>query len=150
MQELQIIKCTSLNRKKLSSYIIIKVNQLKRLLNTLMLVTLLAMMFSGCYYDVEEELYPANGACDTTVVTYTATIAPIMTQYCTSCHGGSTPSGSIDLTTYDNVKLYALDGSLYGSMSHDPNWSQMPQGGNKVNDCTLSKIQVWINRGTPN
>lgn len=125
-------------------------NQLKRLLNPMILATVLGLLFSGCYYDVEEELYPPTGICDTTNVTYTATVAPIMTEYCTSCHSGSSPSGNIDLSDYTNVKLYAQDGSLYGSMSHDPNWSEMPQGGNKLDDCTLLKVKIWIDNGTPN
>ncbi|MFN0187475.1 MAG: hypothetical protein ACKVQV_02105 [Bacteroidia bacterium] len=123
---------------------------LKRLPNSLILVTLLALLFSGCYYDVEEELYPTNSVCDTTEVTYASTIAPILNSSCNSCHSGSAPSGNIDLSNYTNVKLYADDGSLYGSMSHDPNWSQMPQGGNKLDDCTLLKVKKWVDNGTPN
>lgn len=124
--------------------------KLQALLNTFILATVVALLFSGCYYDVEEELYPSSGTCDTTAITYAATIAPIMNQYCVSCHSGSAPSGSIDLSSYANVKASADDGSLYGSMSHDPNWSEMPKGGNKVDDCTLLKLQIWINNGTPN
>ena len=123
---------------------------LKRLPNSLILVTLLGLLFSGCYYDVEEELYPTNGVCDTTNVTYSSTIAPILNSSCNSCHSGSAPSGNIDLSNYSNVKLQADNGALYGSMSHDPNWSQMPQGGNKLDDCTLQKVKVWIDKGVPN
>lgn len=123
---------------------------LKRLPNSLILVTLLTLLFSGCYYDVEEELYSNNGVCDTSSVTYTLTIAPIINSSCNSCHSGSAPSGNIDLSNYSNVKLQADNGALYGSMSHDPNWSQMPQGGNKLDDCTLQKVKVWIDKGVPN
>ncbi|MBK9639460.1 MAG: hypothetical protein IPO63_17275 [Bacteroidetes bacterium] len=123
---------------------------LKRLPNSLILVTLLTLLFSGCYYDVEEELYPNNGVCDTSNITYALTIAPMMNSSCNSCHSGSAPSGNIDLSNYANVKLYVDDGSLYGSMSHDPNWSQMPQGGNKLDDCTLLKLKMWIDKGAPN
>lgn len=116
----------------------------------MVLATVLALLFTGCYYDIEEELYPVSGTCDTSNVTYTATIAPIMNQHCVSCHSGSAPSGNIDLTSYANVMAEASTGSLYGSMSHDPNWSAMPQGGNKLDDCTLLKIKTWVDRGTPN
>ena len=122
---------------------------LKKLMNPMILVTLLTLLFSGCYYDVAEELYPDNTACDTTGITYTKTIQPILNDQCNSCHTGSSPSGSVDFSTYEFVKAYALDGSLYGSMSHDPNWSEMPQGGNKVDDCTLLKVKVWIDNGMP-
>ncbi len=123
---------------------------LKRLPNSLILLTILGLLFSGCYYDVEEELYPNNGVCDTNNITYTLTIAPILNQQCNSCHSGAAPSGNIDLSNYTNVKLFAEDGSLYGSVSHNPNWSQMPQGGNKLDDCTLLKVKTWIDKGSPN
>lgn len=123
---------------------------LKRLPNSLILLALLVLLFEGCYYDVEDELYPTTGLCDTTTVTYVATIAPLLNRSCISCHSGSAPSGNIDLSNYTNVKLYADDGSLYGSMSHNPNWSQMPQGGNKSDDCSLLKVKTWIERGSPN
>lgn len=123
---------------------------LKRLPNSLILLTVLGLLFSGCYYDVEEELYPNNGVCDTSSITYGLTIAPILNQQCNSCHSGAAPSGNVDLSNYTNVKLYAENGALYGAISHNPNWSQMPQGGNKLDDCTLLKVKTWIDNGTPN
>ena len=123
---------------------------LKKLPNSLILLTILGLLFSGCYYDVEEELYPNTGVCDTNNITYALSIAPILNQHCNSCHSGAAPSGNIDLSNYSNVKLYADDGSLYGSMSHNPNWSQMPQGGNKLDDCSLLKVKTWVDHGTPN
>jgi hypothetical protein len=126
------------------------VELLKRLPNSLILLTLLTLLFSGCYYDVEEELYPNTGICDTTNVTYAATIAPLLNQNCNGCHSGAAPSGNIDLSNYANVKICADNGSLYGSMIHDPNWSQMPKGGSKLDDCTLLKVKTWIDNGCPN
>jgi mono/diheme cytochrome c family protein len=107
-------------------------------------------LISSCYYDNEEVLYPNNGNCDTTNVTYTNTIQPIMSQSCTGCHGSSSPSGGIDLTTYSLVRASAEDGSLLGTMAFQSGYSPMPKGGNKVSDCTLNKIQAWINKGYPN
>ncbi len=127
-----------------------QVNPLKKSLNTIILMTLLTLLFAGCYYDVEEELYPVTGTCDTTSVSYTASIAPIMNQHCVSCHSGSSPSGNIDLSSYASVKNYAADGSLYGSVSHASGWSAMPQNAGKIDACSILKIQVWINKGTPN
>ena len=124
--------------------------QLYRLLNGLILATVLILLFTGCYYDIEEELYPDTGICDTSGITYTNSIAPLLSANCIACHSGAAPSGSVNLSTYEFVKAYALDGSLYGSMSHDPNWSAMPQGGNKTDDCSLLKVQTWINNGMPN
>ncbi len=122
---------------------------MKNILNSLLPASVLLLLFTGCYYDVEEELYPA-GTCDTSGVSYTTAIVPLINQYCISCHSGTAPSGNIDLSDYTNVKLYVDDGSFYGSISHNANWSAMPQGGNKLDDCTLLKVQTWINNGSPN
>ena len=119
-------------------------------MNKLIFTIIITTIVSGCYYDNEEVLYPTNGNCDTTNVTYTNTIQPIMSQSCTGCHGSSSPSGGIDLTTYSLVRASAEDGSLYGSMSFQSGYSPMPKNGNKSPDCTLNKIQAWINQGYPN
>jgi cytochrome c5 len=108
-------------------------------------------MFSGCYYDVEEELYPSGAqSCDTTAVSYVVDIAPIMNRSCTSCHSGSSPSAGIVLSDYTNVRLYGEGGSLLGSVSHDPNYSAMPKGGNKLDDCSIDKIKAWASQGYRN
>jgi mono/diheme cytochrome c family protein len=119
---------------------------MKKIILSIAIISLL----SSCYYDNEEVLYPNNGNCDTTNVTYTNTIQPIMSQSCTGCHGSSSPSGGIDLTTYSLVRASAEDGSLLGTMAFQSGYSPMPKGGNKVSDCTLNKIQAWINKGYPN
>lgn len=105
---------------------------------------------SSCYYDNEESLYPHTGNCDTTNVTYINTIQPIMQQSCTGCHGASSPSAGLNLTTYSLVRACAEDGSLYGTMAFQSGYSPMPKGGNKVPDCSLNQIQAWINKGYPN
>ena len=109
-------------------------------------ITIISFL-SSCYYDNEEVLYPNNGNCDTTNITYTNTIQPIMTQSCTGCHSSSSPSGGIDLSTYSSVRASAEDGSLYGSMAFQSGYSPMPKNGSKSTDCTLNKIQAWINQG---
>jgi len=112
-------------------------------------ITIISFL-SSCYYDNEEVLYPNNGNCDTTNVTYTNTIKPMMEQSCTGCHGASSPSAGINLTTYSLVRSSAEDGSLYGSMSFQSGYSPMPKNADKLSDCSLNKIQSWINKGYPN
>lgn len=116
----------------------------------MILAAVLVLLLTGCYYDTEEELYPATGNCDTLNVTYSNTIAPVMLANCVMCHSGSAPSAGISLDTYDNVKIYANNGALSGSMNHSPGFSPMPKGGNKTDACTLLKLQAWINGGMPN
>jgi len=108
----------------------------------------IALLLPGCYYDVEEELYPYTGNCDTASVQYSATIVPIIQSGgCLGCHSGSTPSGNILLETYAQVKSLALNGRLIGAISHSAGYSPMPQGGNKLSECNINRIRAWINEG---
>lgn len=118
--------------------------------NYLLIVLTFVLFLPSCYYDNEEFLYPNSGNCDTSNVTYTTTIKPIMQQYCTGCHNSSNPSAGIDLTTYGFCVQYGQNGSLYGSILQNGSYSAMPKNGNKLDECTLNKIQKWINDGYPN
>ena len=110
-------------------------------------IVLGGMTFSGCYYDTEEELYN-QVTCDTSNVTFSGTIKPMMDQHCTSCHSGAQASGGIDLTTYALVKVQADNGRLYGAVAHLDGFQPMPQGG-KLNDCEISKMKVWVDASAP-
>lgn len=109
------------------------------------------MSFTGCYYDVEDELYPDNNAsCDTTAVNF-AVVKPIFDAKCVGCHGGASPSAGIKLDTYTDAKVY-LDASasrLVSSVKHDGNASNMPQGQPKLDACDISKISAWVVAGYP-
>ena len=115
-------------------------------LTALVLVLLSA---SSCYYDKGEILYPQT-VCDTAVVTYSASVAPILSANCVSCHGGSTPSAGIRLDTYSGVKIQADNGRLWGVVSWAPGYSAMPKNASKLNTCNIEKIRLWIAAGSPN
>jgi mono/diheme cytochrome c family protein len=106
---------------------------------------------NGCYKDVEEVLYPATNAtaCDTANATYTKVLTIIQTN-CYSCHSGTSPLGNVNLEGYANLKSYADNGKLIGAITWAPGFSQMPKGGNKLNDCDIANIQSWINQGALN
>ena len=72
--------------------------------------------FQSCYYDVEEELYPASSAvqCDTLNSTYTLKVLPIISTYCYNCHGGTSNQGNVNLDGYNNLKVYVNNGKLFG------------------------------------
>jgi mono/diheme cytochrome c family protein len=116
-------------------------------------LSLLAIGFllSACYYDKEEALYGiGTTACDTTAVTYSGTIAPIMSANCNSCHSASTASAGVVTSTYASLKVIAINGTLYHSVNWDSGLSQMPKGGAQLPTCDLAKIKKWINLGAPN
>ncbi|HVZ56797.1 MAG TPA: hypothetical protein VG870_09090 [Chitinophagaceae bacterium] len=112
----------------------------------------LALAFSGCYYDIKEQLYPATGTCDTSNISYSQTIVSILTHNgCLTCHGGSASAGgNISLDHYTGVKTYVDNGRLYGSISQQPGYIAMPLGGNKMSRCDLKKVSAWIRGGAVN
>jgi len=120
----------------------------------ILIISLLAIL-AGCYYDNEEELYPGEGSdCDTTNVTFSGTIFPMINSNCTGCHSGSAPSGNILLTDYATISAQAAipagqAGSLYGAITHDPGNSAMPKNGTKLSDCMIKQVKVWIDAGIP-
>lgn len=107
------------------------------------------IVFSSCYYDVENQLYPPSG-CDTTKTTYTSFIAPLMQSNCTACHSSAAPSANIILDTYNGVKAAAASGKLYGSMAHSNGYAAMPPSGTQLSSCDLKKVNSWISSGSLN
>jgi hypothetical protein len=112
---------------------------------------LLVLLSGGCYYDVDEELYPAS-TCNTAGVSYATDVVTILTNNsCISCHNNANPQGSIQLDTYTGVKIYADNGRLFGSINHDVGYKAMPQGStSKIDACSINKIKAWVADGAPN
>jgi hypothetical protein len=119
-----------------------------KLLPGVLLVASLSAGLSSCYYDMQSELYPTS-YCDTTAVKWSSTIQPIIQVNCAyvGCHTGSTPGGGIDLSTYAGVKSSAQSGALVGSIEHAGNYTPMPNTGEKMPECTISKIRIWVDAG---
>ena len=107
----------------------------------------LLILFTACANDNFDEYY--GNACDVDNVTYSATIAPIMKNQCFSCHNTTFANGGILLENYDDVKKQVDNGNLLGVTKQLPGFNPMPQGG-KLDDCTILKIETWINNGALN
>lgn len=116
----------------------------------LLLVSILALTLaiSGCYYDNEEDLYLGSSTCDTTNVTYSASVAPVFAGYCNSCHSGSSPSGNIKTDSYSAVT--ANISRIHGAINHQSGFMAMPQSGGSLSSCDLTKIDIWIRQGMLN
>ncbi len=106
-------------------------------------------LLSSCYYDNVEELYPQSPDCDTTNISYATDIFPVIDANCIACHSGSAPSGNVSLSNYSEILAASQNGSLLGTIKHEPGWSPMPKNGNKLDDCTISKLEVWVAVGSP-
>jgi hypothetical protein len=82
--------------------------------------------------------------CDTSNVTYQGTVFPILDQHCLSCHSGDTPEGGLDFTSYATVAFVAENGNLLGAIRHEDGFSNMPPVGEKLSDCDIRKIEIWV------
>ena len=117
---------------------------LRSLLFKSLLLTLFVGFLGGCYYDVEEELYP--GFCNTEQVNYQDVILPLMELRCSlpGCHvvGGN---GNGVFTNYGELKATVDNGSLVREVFV---LGTMPQNGS-LSRCELDQLQVWVDAGAP-
>lgn len=119
-------------------------------------VLFFTLFLSACYYDNIGELHPEAGLTpdcdpDTTSVTYTKDIKPLLLNNCGSdnngCHNAGNTTSLVSLSTYDDVSAVVSTGQLIGSITHDPNYKPMPNAGDKLSDCKINKVKAWINQG---
>lgn len=89
------------------------------------------------------------GQCDTTGISYTNFIQPLMANKCVGCHGNNSPGGGIKLTNYSEVKTSAQSGKLYNSIAWVNGYVAMPQSGGQMSACYISKVRAWIDAGMP-
>jgi uncharacterized membrane protein len=90
--------------------------------------------------------------CDTTNVTFAASVMPVIESRCKGCHSGASPQGGIALTNHAQVKATVSNGTLWGSITHAGGFTAMPYpaGSAKMPDCDIRKIKIWIDAGAPN
>ena len=108
-------------------------------------ISLLALL-SSCYYDVEETLYPSLD-CDTTAVTYSAVVLPIIQSKCYKCHDAANNFGNITLEGHANLKIRADNGQLLGAIKHQQAFSPMPKNEPQLVECDIAKIEAWVLAG---
>ncbi len=89
-------------------------------------------------------------SCDTTNITFSSTINPIIQNKCVGCHSGSNPPQGINLSAYSGVQAVALNGKLHGAVSHSAGFVAMPPTGPKLPDCEILQIKKWVDAGAPN
>lgn len=118
-------------------------------MNQLKFAILLLLVAGGCYYDSEEDLYPSI-SCDTSNISYSRDILPIMATNCLNCHfNGSSIGGGLNLEGHAALKESAVNGSLVGSITHASGFSAMPKSASKLDECKIKKIEAWVQAGSP-
>lgn len=116
------------------------------------IVLLITFFFilAGCYDHNEEDLYPQIfKTCDSTDVTYSKTIEPILQTNCYLCHASSIASGGVTLDNYAGVKAEVVNNNLLNAVTHDNIVPPMPLNAAELNDCLIAQIKIWIREGAP-
>lgn len=113
------------------------------------LLLLSSLMILGCYYDVEEEIYP-TADCLTVEMSYRNDIQPILASECYTCHSAAANFANITLEGFDEMNKYVADGSLIGAIRHDAGFSPMPKNKAMLLQCEIEKIEAWIADGALN
>jgi hypothetical protein len=122
-----------------------------KFLLTIGLIGAAVLYLAGCSKQSEDKLRAAS-TCDTTDISYSLQVVPILQNNCYACHGsGSTAgSGGIDLSSYTKIKVYADNGYLVGNVSHLPGYIGMPYGQPMLPSCEINTIAAWVHQGTKN
>jgi uncharacterized membrane protein len=105
---------------------------------------LLSITIVSCSKENEEDL---NENCETTNVTYSVEVRNILDTHCMNCHSQQLANGGIRLHDYNNVKVYADNGRLLGSINHEQGYVAMPLGQSKIPLCDIQQIEAWIVAG---
>jgi len=114
----------------------------------------LLLIVISCYYDSVEYLYPQiNNTCDTTNITFSGSVKPILDNFCLSCHNNSNADASgfgIKLENIADVEIKANDGTLMKSILHTGNFPMpLPLGSPKLDDCKIATFRIWIAKNFP-
>jgi uncharacterized membrane protein len=118
----------------------------------LLLSVFLSLVFTSCEWANEEEQFGVV-VCDTSQVTLSETIKPILQTNCYACHASSAASSfgaGINLESFPSLQSRANDASFLGSIKHSSGYSSMPKGAAKISSCDIRLIETWIANGAKN
>ncbi len=82
--------------------------------------------------------------CDSTNVTFSGTVQPIIDNYCRSCHSGTSPQGGFELVDYQSVKTAVEGGRFMGAIRWQDGYVRMPNEQPQLSPCKIALIQKWI------
>ena len=117
----------------------------------LLLLVIIMLSLSTCYYSKEDVLYAVN-TCDTTNVTFRGKVASVFANHCLSCHGNavSPPNGG-GIRLQDPADLKANIYRAYGAMSHQKGFLPMPKDMTETIDpCEIKTVKIWMDAGALN
>lgn len=123
-------------------------------MKNLLIICGLLIVFSSCYNDKADKLYvaPPTTTCDTSNVTFSGTINPIIQSNCatnSSCHAQNASNG-YDYSTYSGIYRNVKSGIFLPAIQHTGSLPFMPLNAPQLAACDIQKITIWINNGAQN
>jgi hypothetical protein len=123
---------------------------MKRLIISLATIGIFSYFIAGCYYDNEEALYPElSSSCDTTNITYSGTVVPILSSNCYSCHSDANATafgGNIHLQAIADVRTNSA--KILFSINQTGAKPMPPSG--KLKNCSITQVEIWVRKGMLN
>jgi hypothetical protein len=108
------------------------------------------ILLPACVWENLEDLRPDKPDCDTTAVSFSMDIKPILSNNCFGCHSNvNAPSFGGGLSFEDHEDVSANSTRITGAINHKEGFLAMPQGGDKLDPCSIMKFEAWVSAGTP-
>ena len=117
---------------------------------TYIVLGLFSLLFTSCYYDKEELLYPASSCNTNSNISYSTDLVPILNTRCYFCHSSSTANlrgAGIKLDSYIELKSAIESKNLLPAINHSGSSSPMPQNSTKLTSCQISAFETWVFEG---
>jgi len=111
---------------------------------------LILVLVSACSWENEETFYPEVENCDTLDVSFTMDIVPVLSNNCFSCHSNANaPDFGSGIALEDHADVSSSSSLIVAAINHVEGVPSMPKDSDKLDDCTISKIEAWVNDGAP-
>jgi len=107
----------------------------------------IVLLFNRCVNKNETELY--SNICDTTNLTFSNDIKPILQANCYVCHAASIQSGGFNMEDFNEIVKRLNSGLLINAINRKDGYPQMPKFQDKLPACIIAKITAWNNAGHP-
>jgi hypothetical protein len=124
-------------------------SRMKHLKKIILIVAGSVFLFCNCTYHNEIDYFKVTpidsiNSCDTANMSFKTDVYPVISASCVGCHSNS----GFSLEGYDNVKKNSV--RMMKAIEHQSGAPAMPQGGSKLPDCTINKLNAWISQGLKN
>ena len=108
------------------------------------------LLMPACLWDNQEELYPDPPDCDTTSVSFSSDIVPLLSNNCYSCHSKlNAPSFGAGMSLEDHQDVAGYSERILGAIQHEDGFIAMPRENDKLDACSILLFEAWVRAGAP-